>query len=106
MTVAEVDLFGRTFQLTKTPEPYRAEEETFYRWSCTDAGVQVVLLRSVDTGKWKACLHFDEAEPFESSFVFWSLVGEEPDDAIKSLQESIVSIAGLLSNVLRGNELD
>jgi len=107
MNVAEVDLLGRTFKLTKTPEPYTdLKDEVFHRWSITEVGLQVGLLRSVSTGAWRAFVHFDEEEPFERSFAFWGVASSEPDEAIRSLQESIVSVAGLLSNVLRGNRLD
>lgn len=106
MNVADVDLFGRTFKLTKTREPYRSQEgSVFHRWAYTEAGVQIGLLRSVSSGEWKAFVHFDEQEPFERQFVFWGLSSLEPDGAVKTLQESILSVAGLLSNVLRGNEL-
>jgi len=105
MSDVEVDLFGRTFTLSKTPDPYRTEEEVFHRWAVVDAGVQLGLLKSVMSGQWKAFIHFSEEAPFERHFAFWGLVSEEPDDAIRTLQESILSSAGLLSNVLRGNEL-
>lgn len=103
--VAEVDLFGRTFKLVKTPEPYRGEEDIAHRWAVEEAGVQLALLRSVQDGSWRAYLHFSEEEPMERHFAFWGLKSEDPDAAIITLQESILSASGLLMKVLRGNTL-
>lgn len=101
----EVDLFGRTFELHQIEHFATNDEQVWRRWAYEEAGLQVALVRSVTSGKWNAYVNFEEMEPTVRRFNFWGAESEDPDDAVKSLQESIVSAAGLLSTFLRGSEL-
>jgi hypothetical protein len=106
MDIVEIDLFGRTFVLKRTSHLSTEGDQVWYRWIFEEKGFQIALCRSVMTGNYNAYANFDEEEPTIRRFNVWGIESSDPEESIRKLQESILSVGMLLSNVLRGQEIE
>lgn len=106
MDIVEIDLFGRTFELKRTSHLSTEGDQVWYRWTFEEKGFQIALCKSVVTGNYNAYANFDEEEPTIRRFNVWGIESSDPEESVRKLQESILSVGMLLSNVLRGQEID
>lgn len=98
----EVDLFGRTYELEQAEHFATNDEQVWRRWMHKrEDGLEVALVRSVTSGNWNAYVNFEEMEPTVRRFNFWGQEQDEPDAAVKSLQESILSAGMFIGMILR-----
>ena len=105
MNTVEIDMFGRTFVLRQTKHLETQDDQLWRRWIYSEKGFQLALCKSMVTGNFNAYVNFDEEKPTVMRFNIWGIESDKPEESIRSLQESIVSVGMLFSNVLRGQKI-
>ncbi len=97
----ELNLFGQIFELEKV-DPLRTKESYFHRWMVVHNGMEIAMVRSMESGKWNAYVNFEETEPAVRRFTFWGIESDDPEVAINTMSESILSVSRMLGFFLRG----